>query len=53
VYRDELTALQGGFDLYLARDIRRLRFLKRRYRDELRAELERQTDALLARTHLI
>jgi len=53
VYRDELTALRDQFDGYLAHDIARLRFLKRRYRDELREELQAQADALLARTHLI
>lgn len=50
--KEKIATLVDGFDKYLNGDISRLRFLKRRYRDELRGELERQTEALMGRTHL-
>lgn len=52
VYQDELDALTGALDGYLSRDIHRLRLVKRRYRDEMRAVLLAEVDALKARTHL-
>ena len=47
-----MAALGDSLDSYLSRDIRRLRLVKRRYRDEMRAELHTQVEQLLSRTHL-
>lgn len=52
IYRDELHAIKACLDDYLSEDINRLRFLKRRYRDRIRADLEAMVDVLLSRTHL-